>query len=156
MPSCCAPNCRNGYSGAPYPPGVSRHKFPVKNQELLAKWTRALCRENFIPTTSTVVCSEHFRPSDFITQSQHNRLSRRKEGELTHKRLKPDAVPSVFKIPAHLIREPPKERPTKCVQAEQRRDATKRRQMEAEAEAMAESQRLDSLSSLNELLEKLK
>ena len=157
MPACSAPNCRNGYGGCSYPPGVSRHKFPKKDPELLAKWNRALCRESFDPefVSSAVVCSEHFRPSDFITHSQNNQACRRK-GELSRRRLKPDAVPSIFKIPTYLLREPPKERPTKSSEAGQRRDQTLWRQIEAEAEAVAESQRLDRLSNQDELLEKLK
>ena len=157
MPACSAPNCRNGYKDCPYPPGVSAHLFPRNNPELLAKWSRALCRENFDPTSTptAVVCSEHFRPSDYITHSQNSRPDKRK-GELSRKRLKPDAVPSIFKIPLHLIRQPPKEWPTERSHAEQRRDLSLKRQKEAEDAALAESRRLDSLPNCDTLVEKLK
>ena len=82
-------------------------------------------------------------------------LSRR-QGELSRRRLKPDAVPSVFNISSHLLHEPPKERPTRCSHAEQRRDVSLKRKKEAEDEALAESMRLDSLPNLDALVEKLK
>ena len=156
MPACSAPNCRNGYRNCPFPPGVSTHKFPKNNPELLQKWKKALCRENFDPASMSkaIVCSEHFRPLDYITHSQDT-YSRRK-GELSRKRLKSDAVPSIFNIPSYLLSEPPKERSTRCSHAEQRRDVSLKRQKEAEDEALAESRRLDSLPNQDALVEKLK
>ena len=35
MPACCAPNCRNGYGGSPYPSGVSIHNFPKKQTRIV-------------------------------------------------------------------------------------------------------------------------
>lgn len=59
--------------------------FPLKNKELLQAWNIAIGREDFTPTTSSKVCSIHFRENDYLVRP----------GAYV-KRLKPDAIPSIF------------------------------------------------------------
>ncbi len=61
--SCCAYSCTNRQKAGS---GISFHKFPHHDPELLAKWVQAIHRENFTPTTNSRVCSEHFELSDFV------------------------------------------------------------------------------------------
>ena len=78
MPGCSAPNCDIGKGGRKYPEGVSKHLFPKRNSELLATWTKALSRKDFDPANhkSAVVCSLHFKESDYTTESHHRTRSR--------------------------------------------------------------------------------
>jgi len=58
--------------------------FPLKDNIRSFEWTR-VCRKGFIPTKLSVLCSEHFLPSDFKINSGGNyRLY-----------LKDSAVPSI-------------------------------------------------------------
>ncbi|KAH9383164.1 hypothetical protein HPB48_023990 [Haemaphysalis longicornis] len=38
-----------------------------------AAWTKAVRRENFVPTKYTVVCEHHFHESDFVDSASYNR-----------------------------------------------------------------------------------
>ena len=80
--------------------------IPSKDQDQLQKWLKAIQREGWFPTQYSYICSEHFLESDFIQRTG------------ICKRLKQDAVPSVFPaFPKHLQnnvakRKLPKERKT--------------------------------------------
>ena len=66
-------------------------RFPTK-PELLFKWKKNLRRDNWVPTKSSRLCSDHFQ-EDMIDRS----------GKTV--RLKPDAIPTRFKsFPKHLIK----------------------------------------------------
>ena len=65
------------------------HEFPHKNPQLLQKWVKAIRREKWFPTQSSVLCSTHFSDDCFV------------EGK-KNRRLKKDAVPSIFNFPEHL------------------------------------------------------
>lgn len=95
--SCSAYGCTNRhYRGTP----IHFHSFPFSREKVLKAWIHAVRRKNFKPTKSSVICSAHFRETDFI---KNNR------GWV----LKHDAVPSVFEnFPAHLQPKPIKERRT--------------------------------------------
>lgn len=69
-------------------------RFPFKRPEILQLWVKAIRRENWKPTKSSKLCSNHFISSDFIPR-QMSKM----------KLLKPDAVPSVFNFPKHLQKE---------------------------------------------------
>lgn len=70
--------------------------FP-EDPDLRKKWAIATRRKNFIPSSSTKICSEHFTKDSYEV------------GGL-RKRLKKDAIPSLFEFPAHLLPSTPKKR----------------------------------------------
>ena len=64
-----------------------RDYFPyitLKDQDQLQNWLQAIRREGWFPTQYSYICSEHFLESDFIQRTG------------ICKRLKQDAIPSVF------------------------------------------------------------
>ncbi|RXN09799.1 THAP domain-containing 6-like protein [Labeo rohita] len=70
----------------------SFNKFPSDKQRRQS-WAIALRREGFEPKDRTVLCSCHFRPEDFDKTGQTVRL---RQG----------AIPSIFKFPDHLSKQP--------------------------------------------------
>lgn len=68
------------------------HRLP---QDLLLRkqWIFAMRRENFKPSKHARICSKHFTPDSFITCPWSS-----------NKRLRSDAVPSIFNFPSHLIK----------------------------------------------------
>ncbi len=109
---CSAYGCRTGYKTEPKQPGVSVHRFPVKNPELLKRWLRSLRRKDFTPTKNSFICSLHFADSDFYqcrTDKMYHRAKNLSEN-LKHRRLKEEAVPRFFSgMPTYLTME---ERPS--------------------------------------------
>ena len=67
------------------------HKFPLNNPTLNKSWIVALKRDKFIPSKYSAICSQHFTPSDYVTDINDLKP-----------RLKPDAIPSIFNFPDHL------------------------------------------------------
>ncbi len=63
-------------------------RFPFRNEKLCQKWVNALKRKNFTPTRASLVCSDHFREEDYVSKIG-----------LKKRRLKPNAVPSIFDFP---------------------------------------------------------
>ena len=94
MPSrdhCCVPLCTNRREKRS---DLSYHTFP-KEDVLRRKWTQAIRRDegdNFSITPNTVVCSSHFRLSDFSPLA----VELVGDSQARKRRLKKDAVPSVF------------------------------------------------------------
>eukprot|EP00117_Sycon_ciliatum_P011696 scpid70229/ scgid13067/ THAP domain-containing protein 1 len=85
---------------------LSFHKYP-KDPDLRARWVQACKREegaHFTISSSTVVCSEHFREKDFHPDLPG--LPALASGK-PHRRLKQESIPSVFSF-----RRPPAERPS--------------------------------------------
>ena len=78
---CCVPECSKRSVG---------HMFP-KDKLLKKQWLHAIRRAKFQPTSHTRVCSDHFRPEDFVEQSWASR-----EAGVTRRFLKKGVVPSVF------------------------------------------------------------
>lgn len=73
------------------------HKFP-SDKTLGNKWCSAMKRKGFVPTKHSRVCSAHFRPDNFETLDRGGK-------PLKVKRLKKDAVPSIFSgdcLPSYL------------------------------------------------------
>ena len=60
--TCAAYGCTNrGKKGST----VRFHKFPsIKRADLRKKWTLAMNRNNFNPSASSTVCSDHFRSEE--------------------------------------------------------------------------------------------
>lgn len=86
---CCAVGCHNQRS---VDKNVTFHTFPQEKARR-ARWVTAVRRENWAPTKSSRLCSEHFSVESYEISS---RLAR--EFGLGQKapKLKPDAVPTIF------------------------------------------------------------
>ena len=70
---------------------VIKHRFPLNDKDRLQRWIHAVSRKDFNPNKGSKICSDHFKESDFMDQSGFR-----------YKRLKLDAVPSVFpQFPPH-------------------------------------------------------
>ncbi|KAH7982419.1 hypothetical protein HPB52_004690 [Rhipicephalus sanguineus] len=96
VPYRCVPRCKS--SSKQQTPGISFHEIP-SDPEVRAKWLNVICRDDWTPDTTSrysTVCSRHFGSSDFKKGCQIRKL-------------KKDAVPSIFEeYPAYL--QPPKNR----------------------------------------------
>ncbi|KAG5877774.1 hypothetical protein JTB14_007210 [Gonioctena quinquepunctata] len=66
--------------------------FPFKRPDILELWIKAVRKENWAPSRSSKLCGDHFLPTDYMV----------KPGCFT-KRSKPNAVPTVFSYPKHLL-----------------------------------------------------
>ncbi|XP_044751443.1 THAP domain-containing protein 6-like isoform X2 [Coccinella septempunctata] len=91
--SCSAYNCTQRYRKGN---GISFFSFP-SDSKLRSLWVLAMKRENFEPTNSTVLCSNHFLESDVVRQFGQIKL---REG----------SIPSIFDFPDHLKKRTPKPR----------------------------------------------
>ena len=85
---CVAAGCSNTHSDS-----ISMHKFP-KDPELRRKWEKQVqrTRERWSATDTSVLCSEHFEADCFEVDS----MLAEQMGLKKRRRLKPDAVPTVF------------------------------------------------------------
>lgn len=96
--TCCVPFCSShvARSKADGEPSVSFHEFPVT--DIREAWIKAISREGpdkmlWQPHETAKVCSIHFKLEDY------------KEGMKGRRRLKPNAVPSIFPgYPAYMQR----------------------------------------------------
>lgn len=70
-------------------------RFPFKRPEILDMWIKAIRRENWKPSKTSRICGQHFVDTDYIN----------KPGT-SLKLLKPEAIPSVFPYPKHLVKKP--------------------------------------------------
>ena len=87
---CVAADC-NTKSGM----GYSLHGFP-QDEVLRKKWVRTVKRQRNNwegPSSSSQLCSKHFEDHCFVTEGVRYREAM---GVPTVKRLKPDAVPTIF------------------------------------------------------------
>ncbi|XP_028300148.1 THAP domain-containing protein 6-like [Gouania willdenowi] len=91
MPSSCAAlNCNSRFTVQTRSHGITFHRFP-RDGELRKQWETAIRQEGFCASPSSIICSEHFRQEDFDRTGQKVRI-------------RPGAVPSVFRFPPHLHR----------------------------------------------------
>lgn len=107
--SCCVPRCQNRASKNS---NISFHAFPFSNPELLKKWLHNIRRKNFTPSkNSSRVCSVHFTDDDYKKgvsvihdKGQYGTRPR------TRRKLKDDAVPTVFEAFPLYLQTPSKKR----------------------------------------------
>lgn len=135
---------------------VTLHKFPLHDENLTKHWLKAMHREDFKPTEFSRLCSLHFHPIDFVTDSKDsNNRRKRKRGEvvLAKRRLSDTAVPSVFPhAPSYLSSEAPVVRGTRAT-------AEGRRELEESylADLMSSFEQEDDITNLTlqQLMDKL-
>ncbi|TRY70973.1 hypothetical protein TCAL_02440 [Tigriopus californicus] len=114
---CAAPGCRIGLrkNGVfETSPGISMHRFPL-DPLIFAKWVQVLSHPDWSPKTQSRVCSLHFRESDYIYASQDRQVRRKRrnflqgrnglERKLMRRRLRSEAVPSIFGDAVHACKE---------------------------------------------------
>ena len=56
--SCCIPLCKN----------KGGHLFP-KDKTLMSKWIQAINRKNWKPSSSSVVCKDHFHTTEYVKET---------------------------------------------------------------------------------------
>ena len=153
---CAATGCKSGY----YPSDekdkdssmhVSFHKFP-SDKDLLSKWLQAIPRE-FTPSKTASLCSKHFRENDFISESTDSHKWRKKTGTvLTYRRLKDNAVPSIFpNLPSYLSKPEPVQRGSSSTSSE--RHKRQYELMEQQTNDFMESLKIQRLSDIGDKLE---
>ncbi|XP_061522060.1 2-oxo-4-hydroxy-4-carboxy-5-ureidoimidazoline decarboxylase [Phycodurus eques] len=71
--SCSVLTCGNRFTVESRARGITFHRFP-KNEVMRRKWERAVRRKGFSASSSSMLCSEHFRPEDFDRTGQTVRL----------------------------------------------------------------------------------
>ena len=95
MPRCCIAAGCNTVSGE----GYSLRSFP-QDQGLRAKWIRAVKQQwsNWDgPSAHALLCSKHFEPDYFASEGVRYQDA---IGLPMKKRLKPDAIPTIFLAPS--------------------------------------------------------
>ncbi|XKL59823.1 hypothetical protein PGB90_000839 [Kerria lacca] len=70
---------------------ISQIPSQDKDHERFKKWIHAVKRKDFKPTSNAVLCSLHFKESNYYPSVISGNLM-----------LKKDAIPSVFSFPDHL------------------------------------------------------
>ena len=107
---CCVPGCRGNYktTASNIEEKVSVFTFPA-DDELRAKWIKAIPRKDLQVTKQTVVCEKHFMDYmilrvDSITKTDGSILTAPRKIP----KLSPDAYPSIFpNTPSYLTTEVP-------------------------------------------------
>ncbi|XP_075551354.1 uncharacterized protein LOC142584904 isoform X5 [Dermacentor variabilis] len=101
---CCVPRCNGNYKTGPK---VHVFSFP-KADEVRKAWIRAIPRENLVVSANSRVCERHFKAEDIVRKTSYidEATGRTVTASLSHLRLRPDAVPTVFPdCPRYLSRE---------------------------------------------------
>ena len=82
MVGCCAPNCHNRSEK-----GLRLFQFPA-DKDRRQRWFINCRRDKWTPSSGSRLCEEHFESSQFETN--------RADG---WKKLKPNAIPTIFHVP---------------------------------------------------------
>uniref|UniRef100_H2L6X7 ADP-ribosylation factor-like 14 effector protein n=1 Tax=Oryzias latipes TaxID=8090 RepID=H2L6X7_ORYLA len=77
---CAAAGCNNKFVKGSE---IRFYRFPLSKPQLASKWVQSLGMKNFIPTSNTCLCSEHFRNDCFRDYNGKQFL-------------REDAVPTIF------------------------------------------------------------
>ena len=157
--NCVAPGCEEGYEKIKEKRGSNTEElgvndgtvkekgslFKFPDEPMKAKWAARVPRLKWTPSIKACLCEKHFLPSDFIEERDDKTRGRaQKRGALIRKRLKPDAVPSIWpNLPSYLSQETPPPRVTMMA------TSTSRVLMETLRESQAKEK--DSFSSLEGL-----
>ncbi|XP_049779106.1 THAP domain-containing protein 1-like [Schistocerca cancellata] len=131
--SCAAMNCTNKFEKGT---NITFHRFPFSKPQLFQKWLHAVRRQDFRPTEYHFICSDHFEESCFLA----NYVNRRK--------LKDDAVPSIFRFPNHVQQKRNTPRTSKTSTKAASSTATAEQEMEAEPTTSTCSVNNDHIYSL--------
>lgn len=98
-------------------PPTKKHVFSFpKHLELRGRWIAATRRLDDLNLDCSGVCELHFRPEDFEVD-----LSPRTGTERQRRRLRNDAVPSIFETYPETAKSPVQERPTRLATPSARR-----------------------------------
>ena len=73
--TCCIPNCNKGYCSASSSERISIFCF-FRDEQLKAKWLKAIPRKNWTLTDSQRVCDKHFNANNFQTTSSDSNNAR--------------------------------------------------------------------------------
>lgn len=95
---CCVPGCTSNYDTCVKKGDKCVTTFKIPNiVERRLKWIQAIPRGNWVPSSSSVVCSKHFQDSDVISHYK-SVFPDGTVGELPLRcpQLKDDAVPRIF------------------------------------------------------------
>ena len=66
-------------------------RFPFSNPDLVRQWITRINRVGWVPKKYSRICSDHFLTSDFV-----------QSGYLTIRKLKRNAVPSIFSLQSNV------------------------------------------------------
>ena len=113
---CCVPKCRSGYApikGELEFDGekkvarkISVFSFPIE-EDLLQRWVRSIPRDKWKPSSNSGVCELHFVAADIVSEREDSNKRRGKKDDLKLRRLKSDAVPTIFNgCPSYLSKVP--------------------------------------------------
>ena len=126
----------------------------MQDQKLLQVWLKRLARKDFRPSKYSILCSLHFASDDFIVKSNdlNNKRKRKREStKLVRRRLKDDAVPSVFNgLPSYYI--PKSELRRSGLSASSSRHENQASRLEERCETFLD---YDKVENFEELIEKL-
>ena len=83
---------------------ICKFRFP-KDVAVRQQWLREIRRENFTPSGTSVICSDQFEESCNVATAQLRR------------KLQTGAVPTIFKLPEHLMKVPNERKHPKQINA---------------------------------------
>ncbi|KAH8021825.1 hypothetical protein HPB51_018531 [Rhipicephalus microplus] len=155
MPNkCCVPGCTDNYKTGKK---IQVFSFP-KDADALKQWLRAIPRKDFVPTSCTKVCADHFDASciEKTTSYTDPRTGRVIEVALAVPRLRPGSVPTVFPgCPSYLSVRDQSTRETPDAKRSRQEASQLARAVEESLASYEAEQERDRFSSLEELRARL-
>ena len=105
---CAAVTCKTGYSSSNSETVLSTFRFPIKDEELLQKWTLFVNRQGWTPSVHSVLCELHFE-EELINRSGKSNLRWNLNPVPTIQPGNLNQLPSVWRTPTS-TRKPPLKR----------------------------------------------